>query len=151
MKAIVAVFIFSLVLPGYASGPSVLDEQQSVARWSPPPFPASPPPLEVKGHFGLPPPRYPYSEKRAGAYGEVLLEIVVDESHHLAAWKVLRATTEGFEKSVLATMSKKGRAAGVPAGVYLYSVVFDGDGRGLDRDQSRPATFWIETTNFGSK
>lgn len=149
MKAILAVLIIGMVLVGCASGPVAHNEKPVAAKWSPPPFPSSPAPIPAKGHFGLLIPRYPYPEKRDGIYGEVLLEVVVDENHHFAAWKVVRATTEGYAKSVLATMSTAGLAPGVPAGVYLYSVVFNGEGEGYD--EARPATFWVGAIPFGKK
>ena len=118
-----------------------------MARWNPPPFPLSSPPVEVSRHFGLPPPRYPDEEKREGIYGEVLLEVVVDGNNRLTKWRVVRATTEGYARSVLATMSDKGEAPGVSAGVYLYSVVFNGENQ--EHDGSRPATLWVTTDGFG--
>ncbi len=148
MRTILVALILSLVFAGCASGPSAHSEKPVAAQWSPLPFPEAPPPIAVKDHFGLPPPRYPYAEKRDGIYGEVLLEGVVDETQHLASWEVVRTTTEGYANAVLATLSKEGKAPGVPAGVYLYSVVFNGDGQGFDA--SRPATFWVGTDNFGS-
>lgn len=149
MKSILVVFVLGLALAGCASGPSTHSEKPVAAKWNPPPFPDSPAPIPAKGHFGLMIPRYPYAEKCDGIYGEVLLEVVVDENHHFAAWKVVRATTEGYAKSVLATMSTAGQAPGVPAGVYLYSLVFNGEGEGYDG--ARPATFWIGAIPFGKK
>jgi outer membrane biosynthesis protein TonB len=147
MKTILVAFILTFLLTGCETSPSAPAKTAQLPPWSLPPFPSTLPPLEVKRHFGLPPPHYPHEERRGGIRGEVLLAIVVDENQRLAKWTLVRATTEGFALSVLKTMSKQGRAPGVPPGEYLYSVVFNGDSQ--DIDTTRPATFWITTELLG--
>lgn len=108
-------------------------------------MPATPPPIAVQRHFGLNPPSYPPEERKRRLHGEVLLAVRIDEKQHLVEWRVARSTTKGFAQSVLMTMSKKGVAKGVAAGIYCYSVVFMADDNDASIDQSRAGTLWVGT------
>ena len=135
MRAVFILLVGALLLGGCSSRGIVSPS----SLWSPPPLPSVPPPITVERHFGLPPPVFPQMERRKRIPGEVLLEVEIDENHRLSRWKLVRASTEGYARAVLATMSNKGRAPKVAPGVYSYCVVFTGPSKHLPR----PGTTWI--------
>lgn len=139
--------LLAVLLGGCAEVSSTAAMETPALRWTPPDMPHSPPALPALRHFGLRPPFYPNEERSRGLCGEVLLEVIIGRNSELVSWRVVRTTTAGFAREVLATMSNRGRAPGVSPGVYSYSVVFHGDGKA--RAAHRPGTLWIATDNFG--